>query len=221
MDVWIYLDESGTPDFDLGPASSRYFAIGGAVFHGGHGAVLEDFVAARSSRNALAGGFHAYADSTATKAVLFEVMERSSGSYAFTFLAKANAYPSIQRRPKIWLYQYALYVHLKAAIPTFSRPGDVVHVVAAHISMGAKQVAVEQAVDGVCRQFSGDRVVVPHIWKSPTSAGLQIADYALWAVQRSVVQGRPCHQYTKVVEPRQRFCSFPWLKDFRGVSVVI
>lgn len=100
MDVWIYLDESGTPDFDLGPASSRYFAIGGAVFHGGHGAVLEDFVAARSSRNALAGGFHAYADSTATKAVLFEVMERSSGSYAFTFLRRRTPIPpfSVARR---------------------------------------------------------------------------------------------------------------------------
>jgi hypothetical protein len=209
-DVWIYLDESGTPDFDLGIGSSPYFAIGEAVMRDGHDQMLGDFLVACAGRDKLVNGFHAYDDSSATKAALFDVMGRSGARYAFTFMAKANAYADVRDRPKIWLYQYALYVHLKASIPVHSRIGDTVHVIAAHITMGAKQAAIEQAVSGVCGQLSSDRVVVPHMWRSPTSAGLQMADYALWATQRSIVQGRTCFQDDPVVRPRESFCHFPW-----------
>lgn len=128
-------------------------------------------------------------------------------------MAKSNAFPRVRERPKIWLYKYTLYVHLKAAVPRLSAPGDTVHVVAAHIDMGARQEAVWNALADVCAQFADKRDMRPHIWRSSSSAGLQMADYALWAIQRSVVQGKDCHHLEQVVLPRQEFRHFPWAAD--------
>jgi hypothetical protein len=86
-------------------------------------------------------------------------------------------------------------------------------VVATHISMDAEREAVIYAVAVVCSQVAWRRTVVAHIWKPPTSAGLQVADYALWATQRKIVQGKQCSWYDNVVHPNERFNNVP-----RGTS---
>lgn len=207
-EVWIYLDESGTADFDT--QASPFFAFGSATITGDHAPLISAYLTARASRNEIENGFHAYNDSLGSKDALYGGMKGLEADYAATFMLKAGAYGYVKSRPKIWLYKYTLYLHLKAVIPKVSEAGDDVHVVAAHISMDAKRDAVRHAVEDVCEQMSNDRRVTPHIWKSPTSAGLQIADYALWAIQRQVVQGKHFHHYGAVVEPRQVFLHFPW-----------
>jgi len=208
--VWIFLDESGTVDFDS--QVSPYFAFGSATLSDRHDDVYAAFMRARTTRTGLENGFHCYNDSRDTKAALFGEMKNLDIRYASTFMAKARAYSYVQKRPKIWLYKYTLFTHLQKLIPTVSAPGDDVRVIAAHISMGAKREAVIAAVDDVCQQFSRTRDVTPHIWKSPTSAGLQISDYALWATQRSLLSGRPCDEYDKIIKPREIFTQFPWGK---------
>jgi hypothetical protein len=211
-EVWIYLDESGTVDFEATASNSPYFAFGSATVKRDHSELMGAYVRARASRSEIENGFHAYNDSTGAKEALFSAMDGLRIRYAATFMAKANAFSRVRVRPKIWLYKYTLFRHLQTIIPAVSKPGDDVHVVAAHINMDAKREAVSYAVKDVCNQLAYDREVTPHIWKAPTSAGLQVADYALWATQRHVVQLKPSHHYTRVVEPRQKFLAFPWGK---------
>jgi hypothetical protein len=210
VDVWIYLDESGTVDFNPSASNSPYFAFGSASTAGDHLDVFRGYLIARASRNGVENGFHAYNDSAGSKQALFDVMRESDLEFASTFMAKANADPDVVSRPKVWFYKHTLFLHLGAVIPKVSRPGDIVHVVAAHISMDAKRDAVIHAVEDVCSQVAWRRTVVAHIWKSPTSAGLQMADYALWATQRKIVQGKQCSWYDNVVRPKERFNNFPW-----------
>jgi hypothetical protein len=53
------------------------------------------------------------------------------------------------------------------------------------------------------------RTIVPCIWDAQTSWGIQVADYALWAVQR-VLEDRKCPWFETCVEPTLRTTFLPW-----------
>lgn len=57
----------------------------------------------------------------------------------------------------------------------------------------------------------GDRIIVPCIWDAPSSWGIQVADYALWAVQRQL-EGRTGKWLDTCVEPTLRSIFMPWGK---------
>ena len=68
-------------------------------------------------------------------------------------------------------------------------------------------------VRDVCAQFDREQVhVVPHIWDSNSSAGLQVVDYGLWAIQRHVLSGgiRSGH-YNRFIQPKMADdVWYPW-----------
>lgn len=80
----------------------------------------------------------------------------------------------------------AWYLHFREIARRVTRAGDILHVAVATGGTNAKKQAFH--VDEVCARHApaGCTVVVAH-WRSATSWGLQVADYALWAVQRDLL----------------------------------
>lgn len=206
--AWVYLDESGTPDWDPSD-TSPYFAFGSATFTPDRVLPFREYQQARAERREILNGFHAYNDSRNTRKEFFDLITDHPAQYEATFMTKGNAFDYVRTRPKIWMYKYTLYRHLQQVVPPLRARFDVVHVVAAHINMDAKQAAVRHALDDVCSQLGGSKDVRGHIWKSATSAGLQIADYALWAIQRHLLRG-DCVEYVQAVQPTLTNIHYPW-----------
>lgn len=142
-DIYMYADETGNLDYNLGEGSSRYFGIGTATWVGRHGVDLWQATALRF-RHAAAG-------------------IECPGGYHATLGTKA------------------------------------------------RKRAFQKAITDVCEQGApaGCRVVVAH-WDSATSWGLQVADYALWAVQRQLERGDATWMHA--VEPTLLSCFLPWDK---------
>ncbi|QIK63433.1 DUF3800 domain-containing protein [Leucobacter viscericola] len=205
----MFLDESGTPDFDPA-AGSTYFAFGSATYSTDRPIPLQAFHDLRTgTRSALLNGFHAVDDSLTTRAEMFELIAQHPARFGATFMLKANAHDHVRQREKIWMYKYTLYRHLASILLELRGRYDTIHVVAAEIGMQAKRSAVRLAVEDVCQQLEKGADIRPHIWRSSTSAGLQIADYGLWAIQRHVIRGESW-QYEKAVAPTMRSLLYPW-----------
>lgn len=82
----------------------------------------------------------------------------------------------------------------------------MVHLVAAGINLSRREREVKEAVEDVRRQLNQEHIAMfAHIWDSDLSAGSQIADYGLWALQRTIVSARPGH------------CNSVCIKDEAGV----
>lgn len=187
-EYWCFLDETGTPDYD--PDSSPYFAFGSAVFKGDHGDVYMDALKARASRTGVQDGFHASHDTNETKQCFFECISGMDVRFYATFMAKMNAYPYVKARGKLWLYKYTLYRQTGYIIWKLwdGKSRIDVHLVVAKINLSSREKAVRDAVADVCGQFDVGLVhVIPHIWDSDSSVGLQVVDYGLWAIQRNVL----------------------------------
>jgi hypothetical protein len=207
--AWVFLDESGTPDFDPN-AASPYFAFGSATYTTERPVPFQAMHDLRTGmQSSLLNGFHAVDDSLRTRAEVFGLLAQHSARFDATFMLKANAYDYVRQRDKIWMYKYTLYRHLSSIIPELRSRYDTIHVVAAEIGMQAKRTAVRLAVEDVCRQLQKGQNVKPHIWRSSTSVGLQIADYGLWAIQRKIIRGESW-QYEKAVAPTLRNLLYPW-----------
>lgn len=221
MNFWAYLDETGTPDYD--PDSLPFFAFGSALFEDDHGVDLMSGLKVRACRK-LQKGFHACADSKQTRESFFTVIHDMDAKFFATFLKKHNAYEYVQRKGNLYLYKYALYSHISELVRYVSQfPGDnTLYIVVAHIDMRSKRQAVKEAISDVCDQYSHtivfdstkladyDLTVTPQIWTSESSMGLQIADYALWAIQRSIVSNKH-HFYNEFIKEKMGAgISFPW-----------
>lgn len=206
--AWVFLDESGTPDFDS-TAQSPYFAFGSATFTQSRPIPFKPYHDVREQRRGILNGFHAYNDSRDTRTAFFNMMADNPAHYEATFMLKENAFGYVKQRPKIWMYKYTLFRHLQQVIASLRAQVDTINVVAAHINMDAKQDAVRHSIEDVCAQLGGPTNVAVHIWKAPSSAGLQIADYALWAIQRQLFKG-DCREFDMSVKPHLRNVHYPW-----------
>lgn len=212
-EYWCFLDESGTPDYD--PDSKPYFAFGSAVFEGDHGDEYMKVLRARASRTGVQGGFHASHDSNDTKQCFFECIGGMDVKFNATFMAKQRAYPYVKAKGNLWLYKWTLYTHTGALVRQLwdGKSRIVVHLVVAKINLSKRERAVKDAVCDVCAQFDREQVhVVPHIWDSNSSAGLQVVDYGLWAIQRHVLSGGiKSGHYNRFVQPKMADdVWYPW-----------
>ena len=103
------------------------------------------------------------------------------------------------------MYKWTLFNHTGALIRQLwdGKSRIVVHLVVAKINLSSREKAVKDAVRDVCSQFDRERVrVVPHIWDSNSSTGLQIVDYGLWAIQRHILSnGLKSGHYHRYIEP--------------------
>lgn len=210
--VYVYLDETGSLDYrsSAGPR----FAVGSATFAGDHKDAMWagfDLRTRLESRGIhLERGFHAVDDSHATRAEVFGIIAAHPCRFDSTYLTKAKAYPSVQAKGKPYLYQMALYQHLKHVVPQVSKDGDEVYVIAGTIHLVRNTVkAARAALTSVCQQLAGARAITPCLWEARSSWGIQVADYCLWALQREM-DGKPCRWYPSVVAPVLASNYGPW-----------
>lgn len=214
-EIYVYADETGDLDMSGSPGSSRYFGFGTAVFEGDHGHYLWEGLQLRCRLErrgiSLPRGLHAKDDSHATRSEVFELIEAQAPRFDTTFLAKENAYGYVRAAGQMRLYKLAWYLHFKQIVRWVSSRGDTVYVIAASLTTNRKAGNARHALEDVCRQLATDREIVLCVWNAPTSWGVQVADYGLWAVQR-VLEDRQCTWYKSSIEPTLMTTFKPWGK---------
>lgn len=209
----MYADETGQLGYDLGRGASTYFGIGTATWPGEHPAHLWQASALRL-RHAAAGfqfpaGYHAKNDTRPAREDVYRLIAAQAPRFDTTFLLKANAYRSVRDKGDIYLYRMAWYLHFKEVARQVTRPGDTLHVAVATAGTKAKKQAFQDAINDVCvgHAPTGRTLIVAH-WDSASSWGLQVADYALWAVQRQLESGDD--RYMPTIRPTLMSRFTPW-----------
>lgn len=209
----MYVDETG----DLGTTGkaeeSQYFGIGSATFSGPHAEALwagKDLRFAFESRGlSLPHGFHAKNDSARTRHDVYATIGRIAPRFDFTMLDKRKAFPRVLERGEVYLYKLAWYLHFKEIIYRVSSAGDRVFVAAGTLGTASRRMQASAALREVCTQVSVRRVVHLATWDAKTSFGIQVADYGLWAVQRSYERG-DVSWYDKYIAASTVTCFRPW-----------
>lgn len=215
-DVYLYADETGNLDYEGAgkQGASAYFGFGTAVYYGDHGAQLMEGLRLRAELTGsgvkLARGFHAVDDSHSTRGQMFNAVTRQAPRFDTTFLRKAGAYPRVRDAGEMRLYKMAWYLHFKQIVHEISQPNDKLYVIAGTFGTKKRRTQAETALADVCGQVARDITLC--VWEASSSWGLQVADYALWAVHRDLL-GRPCHWYGTCVEPTLASTFTPWGRD--------
>lgn len=215
-DVYLYADETGNLDYagagKLG--ASAYFGFGTAVFYGDHGSELMEGLELRSAVTAsgvnLARGFHAVDDSNVTRGQMYGVIANQAPRIDTTFLRKAGAYSRVKAAGEMRLYKMAWFLHFKEIALQVSKYDDKLYVIAGTFGTRQRRTQAEAALADVCSQVSRDITLC--VWEASSSWGLQVADYALWAVHRELL-GRPSHWYAKSIQPSMASTFTPWGRE--------
>lgn len=212
MDHYLYLDETGSVDFDSDNGSA-YFAISTAHFASDHRDALWAGLALRleleAAGVALPQGFHASDDSHHTRAQVCDLILEQSPMLDVTALAKNQAKPQVRDGGKPRLYKMAVWLHLKHVVPKISRPGDRVFLIVAHVQTTRRRLALRNAINDVSVQLGADRTVIPCIWEARTSWGIQVADYAGWVAHRDLAH-RSMPSYAIRLKERLASTFLPW-----------
>lgn len=212
-DVFVYADETGNFDYDAAgkEGATAYFGFGTAIFEGDHsdalwmGHILRATL--ETDGHGLPKGFHAKNDGWEIRSPMLSALALQTARIDATFLYKANAYDYVRARGWQGLYKYAWYMHLKYLCRYVLSPDDHLYVVVATLGTNKKQTLARQFVQDVCDQMPQDITLC--IWDAATSWGLQVADYALWAVNRHL-EGRELRAYDRDVAPLVKTCYTPW-----------
>ncbi len=217
----MYADETGNLDYDAAQkiGATSYFGFGTAVFTGDHGQALWKGLRLRaaiergeeaSSGVRLPRGFHARDDSNRTRAQMFAEIAREAPRFDATLLRKASAFERVKLRGEMYLYKYAWFEHFKRVAPLVSADDDTLFVIVASLGTKARQTQATSALKDVCDQMR--RSFVLCTWDSPTSWGLQVADYGLWAINRELVGGTGSW-YAEYIKPTAGSIVCPWGQD--------
>lgn len=213
-DVFVYADETGNLDYDAEnkAGATTYFGFGTAIFEGEHSDALWDGHVLRASVEAdghrLPKGFHAKNDMWGIRAPMLSLLAQQAPRVDATFLYKANAYDYVKARGWEYLYKYAWFMHLRYLCEHVFGPDDHLYVVVATLGTNKRQTIAREAVQDVCDQMP-QREITLCIWDASTSWGLQVADYALWAVARNL-EGNSLRDYDRDIAPLVKSCYAPW-----------
>ncbi len=212
--VYLYLDETGDFDMSGKAAASSYFGLGQATFRGDHGRQVWEGMQLRFALESegvrLPSGLHAKNDHHKTRERVFQLIHKHAPRVDVTLLLKERAYAGVKRKIEdndTYLYRLAWFLHFHYQAKYVLNRSDKVYVVAATLGTGKKKKAVREALEEVCAQFSWLDLTLC-TWDSASSWGLQVADYALWTVQRRLVKGECAHY--KTVYPLLKTCFRPW-----------
>ncbi|QGK72036.1 hypothetical protein GIY23_04265 [Allosaccharopolyspora coralli] len=157
------------------------------------------------------GCFHACDDSHPTRKEVFGLIADQGWRFDATMLDKDNAYPRVREAGDVYLYKLAWHQHFKFIAPRVSDPGDRLFVIAATLGTNARKKAFESALHDVCRvQGPHGRDVHLCHWPAATAWGLQVADYAAWAVQRKLEKNET--RYWDMIAESFTTCFTPWSK---------
>lgn len=213
--VYIYADETGNLDYESVKKKDGkdYFGFGTVTYTKNHGDEMFEGMQLRAKLEeqgvSTEKGFHAYKDSWPTRGEVYDLLEEHDLRFDFTLLAKSNAYGYVKGRGEMYLYKIAWYLHIKEVAKMVSTKDDTVYVIVGTFGTKERAVQAKLAVRDVCSQL--DRNIVVCVWEASTSWGLQVADYATWAVQRHMHRG-PFQPYLDVVNPMGVTEFFPWGK---------
>lgn len=215
--IYLYADETGNLDYNASPnpqggGASTYFGFGTATFNtADHGSDLLEglHLRARCAKEGikLERGFHAVDDSAKTRSEMFAEIRRQAPRFDATFLYKENAYPEVKREGPMRLYKMAWFLHLKEIALRVSQPEDELFIIVAEFGTKSTKRAAVEAVEDVCRQI--DRDITLCVWASQSAWGLQVADYGLWAIQRTL-EGRRCSWFEPCIKPTLATTFTPW-----------
>jgi hypothetical protein len=213
-DIYVYADETGDLTMDAPKGASRYFGFGTAVFVGDHGRQLWEGLELRCRLERdgvqLPAGLHAKNDSRATWSEVFTLIRQQALRFDATLLLKERASASIKTEGPIALYRTAWFLHFRHVVQQISEPGDRLYVIAGSLQTSRKRDAIRLALKEVCAQVGTGRDIVPCIWDAASAWGIQVADYALWAVQRLVEQELESAWFERCIKPTLRSMLRPW-----------
>lgn len=216
-DIYLYADETG--NLDYGGAGKRgasaYFGFGTVVYEGDHGAALMEGLRLRAEVTGRGGvslskGFHAVDDSSQTRDEMFRLVGSQAPRIDTTFLRKSAAYPRVRAAGEMRLYKMAWFLHFKKIAVQVSARQDRLFVIAGTFGTKQRGQQARAALADVCAQV--DRDITLCVWDAASSWGLQVADYALWAVHRDLT-GRSCRWFAPHVQPTLQSTFTPWGRD--------
>ena len=187
---YIYADESGNFDFSNNRSASQYFILT-TVLMEDHSLCdqLTDLRRDLAWKGvSIPDGFHATEDAQAVRDAVFAVLQAGDFRIDAIILEKAKAYPRI-RGDESRFYQHAWYYLMKYVAPRIASNTDELMVIAASIGFKKKRETFRRAVEDVMGQVSPTRKTQCTVWTAASDAGLQIADYCSWAIQRKWERG--------------------------------
>lgn len=187
MAVYLFFDESGNLDF--GPNGSRYFCVGTlatrepAALERALGALRYELLAEGVELEA----FHATDDRQAVRDRVFAALTAAGGFDVDALVVDKARVPAALRDEARFYPECAE----RLLAPVFARsfaahrdPGERVVVVTDRLPLKRTKQAVEKAFKLFIRRRLGARPFSVLHHASAAHAGLQAADYALWAVYR-------------------------------------
>lgn len=146
------------------------------------------------------------------------------------FLLKENAYDYVKTRGPLRLYKLALFYLCNEVVQFLIShyQGNLhIHLVVATINITNRQENVLNAIEDISKQLGGENIsdssgqgrnvnITPNFWESESSAGLQIADYGLWAIQRYILLKRAKAGFFNMIRDRIAIPpQFPWGENTR------
>lgn len=210
-DIYVFADETG----DLGYNSekgSKYFGFGTASYTSGSSPNFTDAFKLRCGLEAsgisIKEGFHATNDRWAIRNEIFNLIALEPPRFDFTFLNKENAFPQVKAKGDLHLYGLAWGMHFRTIAQQVASAEDVIYCIMGDIQTKAKKREIEIVVKQIAEQVP-DRKIVPTIWNSKSSWGLQVADYGLWEAQRKL-NNEKTEWWERCVAPNHESFFLPW-----------
>jgi hypothetical protein len=210
-DIYVFADETG----DLGYNSekgSKYFGFGTAAYTSGSCPNFTDAFKLRCGLEAsgisIKEGFHATNDRWAIRDEIFNLITLEPPRFDFTFLNKGNAYPHVKAKGDLHLYGLAWGMHFRTIAQQVASAEDVIYCIMGDIQTKAKKREIEFVVKDIAEQVP-DRKIVPIIWNSKSSWGLQVADYGLWEAQRKL-NNEKTEWWESSIAPNHESFFLPW-----------
>lgn len=211
---YLFADESGNFDFVRKTGASEYFAVGTVLvpdpdelmrIEAGMAALRHDLI---WRGHPLYQGFHATTDSQDVRDAVFAATQAYRFHLDVTILEKCKAQPHLTA-DKVLFYQHAWFYHFRHVAQRNLSMGDELVVVAASLGTKKDRQAFRRAVEAVITQCCPTGVNFRVVsMRDDALAGLQLADYYLWAIMRDVEQGDPRSRHWAEVKKKSEFQLF-------------
>lgn len=193
MRQFVFSDEFGNFDFTRKQGATRFFAVGSAVIDGDEErrSIAADLHALKykllDSGQAVNGAFHCCEDRQAVRDQVFECL------LDHQFVVHVTALDKWKAMPQIWtddptFFQHVWFMHFNA-IMWGAKSADELVMITSELGTKKKRAAFSEAVSTVVDQKLPGKKRKEAFWRDESDAGLQVADYVLWAVMRKLERG--------------------------------
>jgi hypothetical protein len=132
--------------------------------------------------------FHANNDKQRIRDLVFDVLRRADLRVDATILDKPKTQDHLRSAP-LRFYKQAWFLHFKYVAPRIASARDDLLVVASSLQINRKKRAIHDAVLDVVHQVTPTTFSSTAFWPAISDPCLQVADYAVWAIQRKYESG--------------------------------